>query len=61
MSWLAVIAVTAPFVALMFWIAHEIGKLLAEAGVLDARECQCTRHRICASCLEELRSDREAA
>ena len=65
MTWLAVILVTAPFVALMFWIAHELGQLLAEAGVLDERaaagECHCTRHRLCWVCLEELRSGREAA
>lgn len=63
-AWLAVLAVTALFVALCLRIAWWLSALAeAEFFLEPAREgrCTCTRHRLCPVCLEQLRSEREAA
>lgn len=47
MNWLAIFLVTAPFIGLMLWIAHDLGEMLAEA------RCTCAKGRVCAKCLAE--------
>lgn len=63
MSWLAY-ALAALVVVAWLAFAYWIGGLLRDARVFLERvergECTCTRHRLCAVCLAELRGEQAA-
>jgi hypothetical protein len=64
MTWVAVGVVVAAFIALGLLLLRDVLRCFALGNVLYERtiagECHCTRHRICAVCLAELRQERAA-
>lgn len=65
MTWALVTAIAVVYVVVMLRVAYWLGGLLRDAEVFleraSADECTCTRYRLCATCLESLRTTKEAA
>lgn len=65
MTYLALALIAAALLALVCLLARDVLRCLERADLLyeaaAAGECHCSRHRLCAVCLAELRGDREAA